>query len=122
MPSILCIDDDVNYLEFEKSVLEANGYSVLVASDGLTGITLASKNVIDVVVLAFNMPRMNGGQVAEVLFKRQPDLPIVFNTGYFEAMPEAVRWLADACVQKRDGPKVLVLAIQDVVAHKRKSV
>jgi two-component system, OmpR family, alkaline phosphatase synthesis response regulator PhoP len=75
MPTILCIDDDVNFLELEKSILETNGYTVVTASDGPTGITLASKSPIDVVVLAFKMRGMNGGQVAEVLLKHQPDLP-----------------------------------------------
>ncbi|MGA9684386.1 MAG: response regulator, partial [Candidatus Sulfotelmatobacter sp.] len=84
MPTILCIDDDANFLELEKSILETNGYTAVIASDGLTGITLASKSPIDVVVLAFKMRAMNGGQVAEVLLKQQPDLPIVVCTGFFE--------------------------------------
>ena len=120
MPTILCIDDDVNFLELEKSVLEANGYTVLIASDGPTGIILTAKNPIDVVVLAFKMPGMTGGQVAEVLLAHQPDLPIVVCTrAFFDAVPEGLRWFADACVEKRDGPDVLLSAIQEVIAHKK---
>jgi CheY-like chemotaxis protein len=119
MPTILCIDDDVNFLELEKSILETNGYTVVIASDGPTGITLASKSPIDVVVLAFKMRGMNGGQVAEVLLKHQPDLPIVVCTGFFETVPEWLRWFAAACVEKRDGLDVLRSAIQEVIAHKK---
>jgi CheY-like chemotaxis protein len=119
MPTILCIDDDANCLELEKSILETNGYTVLIASDGSTGITLASKRPIDVVVLAFKMPGMDGGQVAEVLLKHQPDLPIVICTGYFDMVPAGLRWFAAACVEKRDGPDVLLSAIQEVIAHKK---
>jgi CheY-like chemotaxis protein len=119
MPTILCIDDDVNFLELEKSILETNGYTVVTASDGPTGITLASKSPIDVVVLAFKMRGMNGGQVAEVLLKHQPDLPIVVCTGLFEAVPEGLRWFAATCVEKRDGLDVLLSAIQEVIAHKK---
>jgi len=119
MPTILCIDDDVSFLELEKSILETNGYTVVIAADGPTGITLASKSPIDVVVLAFKMRGMNGGQVAEVLLKHQPDLSIVVCTGFFDAMPEGLRWFAAACVEKRDGPDVLLSAIQEVVAHKK---
>ncbi len=34
MPSILCIESDVNFLELEKNSLEAEGYTVVIASDG----------------------------------------------------------------------------------------
>jgi len=119
MPTILCIDDDMNFLELEKSALETNGYTVVIASDGPTGITLASKIPIDVVVLAFKMRGMNGGQVAEVLLKHQPDLAIVVCTGFFDAMPEGLRWFAAACVEKRDGPDVLLSVIQEVIAYKK---
>lgn len=119
MPTILCIDDDVNYLELEKCNLETNGYTVVIASDGPSGITLASKTSIDVVVLAFKMRGMDGGQVAEVLLKHQPDLPIVVCTGFFDAVPEGLRWFAAALVEKRDGFDVLLSAIQEVIAHKK---
>ena len=119
MPTILCIDNDANFLELEKNILETNGYTVLIASDGPTGITLASKSPIDVVVLAFKMRGINGGQVAEVLLKQQPDLPIVVCTGFLDAMPHWLRWFAAACVEKRDGIDVLLSAIQEVIAHKK---
>ncbi len=75
MPTILCIDNDVDFLELEKNSLEAEGYTVVIASDGPTGITLASKSPVDAVVLAFKMPDMDGGQVAEILFKEATGPP-----------------------------------------------
>ena len=119
MPTILCIDNDVNFLELEKRSLETAGYTVVLASDGPTGIALASKRPIDAVVLAFKLPGMDGGQVAEVLFKKQPDLPLVVCTGFFDAVPEWLMWLAAACVEKRDGLDALLPAIQQVVALKK---
>lgn len=121
MPTILCIDNDVTFLELEKSLLEANGYTVVLASDGPTGITLASRSPFDVVVLAFKMRALDGGQVAEVLLKHQPDLSIVICTGFLEAVPEWLRWFAAACVEKRNEPGVLLSAIQEVIAHKKTS-
>jgi CheY-like chemotaxis protein len=118
MSTILCIDDDANILEVQKSILETNGYTVLVASDGETGITLASKHRVDVVVLDFKMPGMDGGEVAEVLFKQQPDLPIVICTGFFDAVPEWLRWFAAGYFRKGDGPEVLLSAIQELIAKK----
>ena len=117
MPIILCIDDDVNFLQQEKSILETNGYKVVPASDGPTGIKLACKSPIDVVVLAFKMRGMDGAQVAEALWKRQPDLPVVVCTGFFDMIPEALRWFADSCVEKSDGLDALLSALQQAITH-----
>jgi CheY-like chemotaxis protein len=116
MPTILCIDDDPVILELQKSVLQTNGYTALVASDGPTGIALASQHPVDVVVLDFKMPGMDGGQVAEVLWKQHPDLPIVICTGFLDAVPEWLRWFAAGYLQKGDGPEVLLSAIQELIA------
>jgi len=70
-------------------------------------------------VLAFKLLGMDGGQVAEALWKYQSDLPIVVCTGFFDAVPLWLRWFAAACVEKRDGPDVLLSAIQQVIAHNK---
>lgn len=119
MPTILCIDDDPKILVLQTSILETNGYTALVAPDGPTGIRLASEHPVDVVVLDFKMPGMDGGQVAEVLLKEHPELPIVICTGFFDAVPEWLRWFAAAYLQKGDGPELLLSAIQEVLAKKK---
>ena len=119
MPIILCIDDDSIILELQQRILETNGYTVLVASDGPTGLALASKHPVDVVVLDFKMPGMDGGQVAELLLKEQPDLPVVICTGFFDVVPEWLRWFASAYLHKADGPIVLLSAIQELLANKK---
>ncbi len=118
MPTILCIDDDPKILELQKSILEMDGYTALVAPDGPTGIALASRHSIDVVVLDFKMPGMDGAQVAEVLLGEQPELPIVICTGFFDAVPEWLRWFAAAYLQKGDGPDVLLSTIGKLIANK----
>jgi len=43
---LLCIDDDEDMLECEKSFLESFGYSVLTAASGGKGLELCSRNVV----------------------------------------------------------------------------
>jgi CheY-like chemotaxis protein len=119
MPTILCIDDDPKILALQKAILELKGYSVLLAQDGPTGIALASKHAVDLVVLDFKMPGMDGAQVADVLFKEHPNVPVVVCSGFFDAVPEWLRWFAAAYVQKGDGPEVLLAAIEEVMATKK---
>ncbi len=70
-------------------------------------------------VLDFKMPGMDGAEVAEVLFKEQPNVPVVVCSGFFDAVPEWLRWFAAAYVQKGDGPDALLSAIDEVIAKKK---
>lgn len=115
MATILCIDDDPNALEIHKALLESKGYRVLAAPDGSTGISLTRKHAIDAVVLDFNMPDMNGDQVAQVLLKEQPTVPVVFWSGCPEEIPESMRWFASALLHKGDGPLALLEAVGKIV-------
>jgi len=115
MASVLCIDDNRNILEMNKALLESKGYRVLIAPDGPTGIALTRTHSIDAVVLDFNMPGMDGVQVAEVLMKEQPTLPVVIWTGCADEIPESLKWFADALLHKGDGPDALLSAVEKLV-------
>lgn len=119
MSTILCIDDDPTILVLQKHLLETKGYTVLTAPDGATGVALARKNRLDVVVLDFKMPGMDGTQVAEVLMREQPNLPVVVYSGYPYEVPEALKWCAAAYLEKGEGPRALLSAVQTLTAKKK---
>jgi CheY-like chemotaxis protein len=116
--SILCIDDDPQVLEINRAILESKGYKVLTAQDGAAGIALTRQHSIDAVVLDFHMPVMDGYQVAEMLTKEQPDLPVVIWSGCPDEIPESLKWYADALLHKGDGPNSLLSAVEKIVHAK----
>jgi CheY-like chemotaxis protein len=59
-PYLSGIDDDEDVLECEKSFLESLGYTVLAAASGGNGLELASIHLVDVVIVDYPMPEMNG--------------------------------------------------------------
>ncbi len=118
MFTIICIDDDPTTVELQKKILESKGYTVLTATDGPRGLTLAREQNADIVVLDYKMPGMDGGQVAEVLLTEKPDLPIVVCTGFFDSVPEWLKWFAAAYIHKGDGPEALLCAIEEVIGKK----
>ena len=123
MATILCIDDEPILLELYGTLLANKGYKVLTACDGPTGIALTRKHVIDVVVADFNMPGMDGNQVAQVLRNEQPVLPVVIWSGSPQETLESLKWFADALLYKGDGPLALLLAIEKILkdsAHRNK--
>jgi CheY-like chemotaxis protein len=50
---------DSAHFRVRRTSTESNGYRVLIALDGPTGIALTRKHAIDAVVLDFNMPGMD---------------------------------------------------------------
>jgi CheY-like chemotaxis protein len=60
---LLCIDDNEEMLECEKTLLESFGYTVLTAPSGGKGLELASTHLVDVVIVDYFMPEMNGQEV-----------------------------------------------------------
>lgn len=118
MATVLCIDDDAGILGMCRALLEGRGYSVLTAPDGATGIAISRKHSIDAVVLDFNMTRMDGNEVAAVLAKEQPTVPVVICSGSADDLPESLKWFADALVPKGDGSGALLAAIEKAIGFR----
>jgi CheY-like chemotaxis protein len=114
-PVILCIDDEDLGLEIRKMVLEREGFSVLTAKDGVSGLSLFdTEQQIDAVVVDFAMPGMDGGQVAAILRKRKPDIPILMLSAYV-ALPEEVMRVVSVSATKGDGAFTLVEKLKELL-------
>lgn len=96
---VLCIDDNEDVLECEKSFLESFGYTVLTAPNGGKGLELASMNPVDVVIVDYFMPEMSGQEVAIKMRRVRPLAPIILLTGAAN-VPEQTLDLVDALVAK----------------------
>ena len=70
-------------------------------------------------MLDFKPAAMDGDQVADVLAKEQPNLPVVISSNRPDDVPESLRWFADTLLQKRDDPDALLLAIEKLIPVKR---
>src|ERR1700723_1529110 len=116
-PVILCIDDEDLGLEIRKMVLEREGFTVLTAKDGRTGISVFDTEQVDAVVLDYAMPGMDGGQVAAILRKRQADIPILMLSAYV-ALPEEVMRVVSVSATKGDGAFTLVDKLGELLQAK----
>jgi CheY-like chemotaxis protein len=84
---ILLVDDDGDVREVTANVLRSLGYRVIeVGSGGAALDVLDGAARVDLLLLDFAMPGMNGVEVARFARERRPDLPILFTTGYAEKM------------------------------------
>jgi signal transduction histidine kinase/CheY-like chemotaxis protein len=80
---VLLADDDSAVREVTAAMLRELGYVVLeVGSGGAALDFLDGQANVDLVVLDFAMPGMNGMDVARQVHSRFPTLPVLFITGY----------------------------------------
>ncbi len=89
--NILCIEDNPDNMMLVKRVLEASGYSLRQAFNGLDGVKIAETEPIDLVLLDINLPDIDGYEVARRL--RNSSMP---NTTHLPIL------IITANVQKRD--------------------
>src|SRR5262249_17360118 len=73
--TILLIDDDPDIVQAMRTVLEQQGYRVLVAGDGNAGLAAAEQQGPDLVVVDMMMPRRSGFLVLEKLKSRMQGAP-----------------------------------------------
>ena len=80
-PVILCVDDTPSILEGEKMLLEENGYRVLTATNGKEAVQAFTSHSVDLVLLDYHMPEMNGGMAAVHMKDSKPDVPVALLSG-----------------------------------------
>jgi CheY-like chemotaxis protein len=114
-PIVLCVDDEWNGLEGRKMLLEEKARCrVLVATSGVDALQLFGSHPVDLVLLDYHMPGMNGDVVAAQMKAGQPDVPIALLSAD-EGLPEsALKWV-DAFVSKSESPANLVQIVEHLL-------
>ncbi len=121
MAMLLCIDDQESSLRIRKMFLEAQGHTVLTATEGRCGLQLLAANPVDMLILDYRMPGMSGEEVAREARRTRPTLPIILLSGYMHDLPESLRSLADALITKGAPPTELLGAIARFVGPAAKT-
>jgi CheY-like chemotaxis protein len=106
-PLVLCVDDEVIGLQVRKILLERAGYRVLTAQDGSEGLALFEEEPVEVVVLDYSMPGMDGGEVATRMRQVKPKVPILLLSAYV-GLPSEVTSLVDLYMTKGEGADMLL--------------
>ncbi len=86
MSCILVVEDERAILEGLRDNLEFEGYRVLTAADGETGLKIATEQHPDVIVLDLMLPRLSGYEVCRRLRAAKITTPILMLTARGEEM------------------------------------
>ena len=104
---VLCIDDDKKTLHARRLVLEAAGYDVITASSGRIGLRLLARHPVQLVILDYRMPQMDGEAAAREIRRTYPHVPILMLSGQID-VPKRASSVVDAFVAKGLPPAALL--------------
>ena len=76
MSKILIIEDEEAIADLEKDYLEMSGYEVLIENDGTTGLEVALKESIDLLVLDLMLPGADGYDICKQV-REEKNIPIL---------------------------------------------
>jgi signal transduction histidine kinase/ActR/RegA family two-component response regulator len=108
--TILLIDDDNAVREVTRAMLLELGYRVLEAGSGGAALDLIDREPsIDLIIVDFAVPGMNGTDVARQARAKRPALPVLFVTGFADR--SAMAGIAEAHIVSKP-------FIDDELAHK----
>jgi len=116
-PKVLFVDDDPQQLRMAAFEMEAYGWSVATARSPIEAIAMMAEEAVDLAVLDYDMPMMNGCALAERLKSISSDLTIVLHSGATN-IPRWEMSAVDACISKDDGLTRFLPQLTELVQHR----
>lgn len=116
MTKILLIDDDSGIRDVVRFALAREGFAVIEAEDGASGLRLAEKEAPDLIVLDIMMPELDGTEVCRRL-RRTSRVPIIFLSSRDEEIDRVLglELGGDDYVSKPFSPRELVARVRAVL-------
>jgi len=118
-PKVLLVDDDPDILDVLEITLSEENFEILKAMDGEEALRIIKSKPLDLVLLDYNMPKMNGRQVCMEIKKDMllRHLPVIMVTGKGEISDKVggIDAGADDYIVKPFEPKELLARIRMVL-------
>jgi DNA-binding NtrC family response regulator len=118
--NILIVDDNEQFLEALKDMLESEYFTVLTAKDGLEARHVLTNQAVDVVVTDIQMPNLKGDELLKWSMANKP-VPFVLMTGYSSLVEAktAIEMGAEAYLNKPFKMADLTSALHKIISNKR---
>ena len=77
---ILLIDDDPNCLDAIDQLMQRDGYETFPISEGINAVKVIIEKSVDLAIVDFNLPDMDGLHVIQQIKRTKPDIPVILMT------------------------------------------
>ena len=120
--TILVVDDDRAFRIATRTLLEDEGYAVVLASSGAESLEQLAEKTVDLVLTDLVMEEMTGLALLAQLKERYPDIPVIMVTGFgsIQTAVEAIHLGAADYVTKPHNNEELVLKVGRTLEIKSK--
>ena len=112
-PLVLCVDDDPAILELLEDILTACGLRAICTSDCVTAMRLTASEPVDLIVLDYHMPQMDGLTLARRLRRYKAQVPMIMYSG--TVLPLDAFEVVSRVVRKGEGALPLADAVLDTL-------
>lgn len=116
MKRILVVEDNETNMYLIRFILEKNGYEIIEAKDGTSGVELAIKEKPDLIIMDLQLPDINGLEATKRIRASEADseIPIIALTSY-TMVGDREKALAAGCtgyIQKPINPETFMSEIE----------
>lgn len=118
-PTIVAIDDEVEFIGMLKDYFELRGYDINVASKAVQGIELINAKRPDIVILDLKMPGINGEEVLALLKSKQLDSKVIFVSAFDDAGKTKARMLNAGAYAYLDKPLDSLKKLEETINNAR---
>lgn len=121
IPRILVVDNEPNILNLCQKFCEDQDFLLIGSTSGEAALKMLQQTKIDVVVTDYQMPGMNGSELAEAIFASRKNCPVIYMSGanvleYYNRDKE--RFNVKAAILKPFTSEVFMSTIRGVLAGK----
>jgi len=115
--TLLVVDDETALADLMKSVLEIQGYTVLLARSGEQALEILSSNKVDAVITDIIMPEMDGYELADEVLKHYPNMRIQLVSGFNDDrhQKKVSKVLHQKLLYKPVNSKVLIKKVREML-------
>jgi two-component system, cell cycle response regulator DivK len=82
MPKVLIVDDNEDNRDVLSRRLQKRGYNVTSAGDGKAGVTQATTDSPDIILMDMNMPEMDGWDATRLIREQGISVPVIALTAH----------------------------------------
>ena len=125
MPTILVVDDEPMALKLVQTILEKRGFEILASTSPRQAVKVFEEHAqrIELLISDVVMPEMDGTKLASLLVALNPDLPVLFMSGFLteSEIADASAIAQYAFIRKPFRPSTLVQAVRKMLTGEDES-
>lgn len=118
MCAILVTDDDQHIRILYKTVLEKEGYRVVLAENGQQALDCIEEEKIDLIILDIKLPDIDGMELLSKIVVNKAHPPVLINSAYPEYCEDGRSWIAEDFIVKSSDFMQLLIKVREILIRK----